>query len=402
MKNKRFSDELAPRQILDIDACTQCGECLKHCPVQEVTGNPAISPPEKIRMFRELIRGSEGLRATLFGSREPDPKVLQELASAAFECVNCGACGQHCPVGISGRHLWQALRKVMVTRGVAPPDVLKISHQIEQWVKDLGNMYGKPTADRFKPWFPENVKVVERAEIAYFAGCTGSYKSQPMVRGDVLALAAVGEPFCMLSEEEEVCCGFPLLLNGLHDTLHDTITGLVERLQAKGAKVVISSCPCCVNVMSLNWPGIYGKPLPFKIKHITQFTMDAIRQGKLKFKKELNERVIYHDSCSLSRGVNIIEEPRDVLRSIPGLKLLEFENHGLNSRCCGVAGLYRIRFQEKSYAMARLTIDEAVAKKADRMISSCPACFNNFQEAVAGHTNQLPITDLMELVSGLI
>jgi heterodisulfide reductase subunit D len=367
-----------------------------------VTGNPAVSPPEKIRMIRKLIDGSEGLRARLFGPREADRKMLEDFASAVFECTNCGACGQNCPVGISGKHLWQALRKVLVNRGLAPADAFEIISQFQASINVHGNMYGKPTADRFKPWFPDNVKLAERADVGYFAGCTGSYKSQPMVRGDVLVLGAIGEPFCMLPAEEETCCGFPLYIYGLHDTLKDTVMKLVEGYRAKGVKVLISSCPCCVNEMSYNWPRFYGKQLPFKIRHVTQYVLEAIRQGRLKLNKELHERVIYHDSCALSRGVNIIEEPREVLRSIPGITLLEFERHGADSRCCGIAGAYRIRYPERSFAVARLTIDEAVAKKADRMLSSCPACYSNFHEAVAGHTNQIRITDVMELVSGLI
>jgi Fe-S oxidoreductase len=100
--------------------------------------------------------------------------------------------------------------------------------------------------------------------------------------------------------------------------------------------------------------------------------------------------------------VGVIEEPRDVLRSIPGLKLLEFERHGLNSRCCGSGGAARKVYHENATAMGRLTIDDAVAKKADRLILSCPACYAKVNEAMVGHRNQIRITDIMELVSGLI
>ncbi len=80
MKNKRsFTEELSPRQILEIDACTQCGECLKHCPVQDVTGRPAVSPPEKIRMFREFIRATDGLKARLFGPARSGPQDARGL-----------------------------------------------------------------------------------------------------------------------------------------------------------------------------------------------------------------------------------------------------------------------------------------------------------------------------------
>ncbi len=400
MKNKRsFTEELSPRQILEIDACTQCGECLKHCPVQDVTGNPSVSPPEKIRMFREFIRATDGLKARLFGPTEADRKLLEDFTKAVYECTTCGACGQSCTVGIFTQRLWPALRKEMVKRGLGP---IGVQANMPKAVMHSGNPYDKPAADRFKPWFPENVKIAERADVAYYAGCTGAYESQPMVKGDVLVLNAIGEPFTMLSPEDEVCCGFPLFITGQHDELKDLVTRLVDGYKAKGVTVLVCSCPCCVNIMSRDWPLIYGEALPFKIRHITQYVSEAVQKGKLRLNKELHESVIYHDPCYLSRGVGVIEEPRAVLKSIPGVTVLEFEQHGLNSRCCGSGGAARKVFHENAIAMGRLTIDEAVAKKADRLILSCPACYAKVNEAMKGHKNQIRITDIMELVSGLI
>jgi heterodisulfide reductase subunit D len=212
MKNTRsFTEELSSRQMLELDACTQCGECLKHCPVQDVTGNPSVSPPEKIRMFREFIRKTDGLKAKLFGSTEVDRKLLDDFTKAVYECTTCGACGQNCPVGLFTQRLWPTLRKEMVKRGLGP---IGVQANLPKVVKNSGNPYDKPAADRYRPWFPEHVAVAEQAEIAYYAGCTGAYEAQPMVRGDALVLGAIGDPFTMLPPEEEVCCGFPALHHG--------------------------------------------------------------------------------------------------------------------------------------------------------------------------------------------
>jgi heterodisulfide reductase subunit D len=399
MKNRcSFTEELSSKQILEIDACTRCGECLKHCPVQDVTGNPSVSPPEKIRMFRELIRATDGLKATLFGPNEVDRKLLEDFAKAVYECTTCGACGQNCAVGIFTQRLWPMLRKEMVKRGLGPIGVQK---NLPSVVQRSGNPYDKPAADRYKPWFPERVSVADRAEVAYYAGCTGAYEANPMVRGDALVLGAIGRPFTMLPAEEEVCCGCPLFITGQHDLLPDLVARLVEGYRSRGVKTLVCSCPCCVNIMSRDWPVFFGQPLPFKIRHITQYVADAIRTGQLKL-KELKERVIYHDPCYLSRGVGVIEEPRQVLNGIPGVTVLEFERNRLNSRCCGSGGAARKVFQENAIAMGRLTIDEAVAKKADRLILACPACYAKVNESMLGHTNQIRITDIMELVSGLL
>lgn len=134
---------------------------------------------------------------------------------------------------------------------------------------------------------------------------------------------------------------------------------------------------------------------------MTQFVTEAFQGGKLKIRKELKERLIYHDPCYLSRGVGVIEEPRAVLRNIPGSEILEFDRHGVNSRCCGAGGAARKVFEENANAMGRLTIDEAVEKKADRLILSCPACYAQVNEAMKGHDKQIRITDIMELIASL-
>src|SRR5210317_1161329 len=107
--NEPFGKELSKIQLTELDACTQCGECLKYCPVQEVTGRPAISPPEKIRMFRELMKSTRGLKK-IFG-KDVDKKLLQDFTNALYECTVCGACGQNCPVGLFNQRLWPVLRK---------------------------------------------------------------------------------------------------------------------------------------------------------------------------------------------------------------------------------------------------------------------------------------------------
>ena len=400
MRNKNsFTSCLSQRQLLELDACTQCGECLKNCPVQDVTGNPNISPPEKIRMFKEFIKATDGLKPMLFGEGTIDRKLLEDFTKAVFECTVCGACGRNCSVGIITERLWPVLRKEMVRRGLGP---LGPQANMPGVIERTGNPYDKPPADRYLPWFPEGVKVAENADVAYYAGCTGAYQAQPMVKGDVSVLSAIGEEFTMLPPEDEVCCGFPLFITGQHDMLKGLVSRLVNAYEVRGVKTLLCSCPCCVNIMVKDWPIFYGKKLPFKIRHITQFVEEALKTGKLQFKKGLKERIIYHDPCYLSRGVGIIAEPRFILSQIPEIQLMEFERHGLDSRCCGAGGAARKVFHENAIAMGRLTIDEAVAKKADKLVLNCPACYEKVNEAMLGHDKQIKIVDIMELVSELI
>ncbi len=394
-----FAGELSPIQLIELDACTQCGECLKYCPVQDVTSDQSISPPEKIRIFKEFIKTSDSLKARLFGPEEIDRRLLEDFTRAVFECTTCGACGEHCSVGIFTQRLWPMLRKEMVRRGFGP---LGAQAKMPEVISNTGNPYNQPAKERYSPWFPDEVKIAARADIAYYAGCTGAYDAQPMVRGDVLVLKAIGAPFTMLAAEDEVCCGFPLFVSGQHDMLEVLVKRLVTAYAARGVKMLLCSCPCCVNIMTRDWPAFYGEELPFKINHITQYVTDALRDGKLRIRKELRERIIYHDPCYLSRGVGIIKEPRTVLKSIPGIELVEFDRHGMQSRCCGAGGAARKVYPENATAMARLTIDEAVEKKAGKLVLSCPACYAQVNEAMETYDKKIKIVDIMELLATVV
>jgi heterodisulfide reductase subunit D len=395
-KSDTFTDCLSRVQLLELDACTECGECLKTCPVQEVTGDSSISPPEKIRMFRDFIRKTEGLRGRLFGPGDIDRRLLEDFTKAVFECTTCGACGETCTVGIFTQRLWPMLRREMVRRGLGP---LGPQAEMPGAVERTGNVYDLPAGERFTPWFPKEVDAVDRAAIGYYAGCTGAYEAHPMVRGDVRVLGAIGEPFTMLPAEEEVCCGFPLFITGQFELLESMVKKLVDAYVKRGVQTLLCSCPCCVNMMAREWPLFYGGSLPFSIRHITQYVVEAIRSGTLTFAGESKERIIYHDPCYLSRGVGVIKEPREILKSIPGLTLLEFERRGKDSRCCGAGGAARKVYNENAVAIGRLTIDEAVEKNAQRLILSCPACYGKVNEAMEGHDKQIRIADIMELVS---
>lgn len=393
-----FIEGLTTKQLIELDACTRCSECLKWCPVQEVTCKKEISPPEKIRLYREFIMNTEGLKAMILG-RKIDKGLLEDFVRAVYECTTCGACGEACEVGIFTQRLWPTLRRKMVEIGLGP---IGPQANLPRFVRETGNVYNKPPEDRFRTWFPEDIRVYEKADIGYYAGCTGCYEAQPMVRGDVQVLGAIGEPFTMLPPEEEVCCGFPLFITGQWEMLEELVKRLVNAYERRGVRLLISSCPCCVNIMARDWPLLYGRPLPFKIRHISQFVMEAIKSKRLKITKPLRERLIYHDPCYLTRGVGVIEEPRFILRSIPEAELIEFDRHGLDSRCCGAGGAARKIFHDNAIAMGRLTIDEAVRKGADKLVLSCPACYSKVNEAMQDYDKRVEIVDIMELLGMIV
>ena len=190
-------DNLTPLQLVSLDACTRCNECLKCCPVLEMTGDESMSTPEKIRIYGDLVRSRHGLGSTIFGPPPVDPALLDKLKEALYTCTTCGRCGEVCEVGINTQRLWPAMREKLVELGIGPKGA---QDQTVPLTAEHHNPYGRPHADRLA-WLPPEVKIADQAEIGFFVGCSGAYVAQPMVIGALRAFAALGVPFTHQTDE---------------------------------------------------------------------------------------------------------------------------------------------------------------------------------------------------------
>lgn len=395
-ENFDFTSGLSKRQLIELDACTRCGACLTQCPVQDATGDTSISPPDKIALFRSMIQRTKGFQAKFMGPAHISEDELKHLSRSLYECTTCGRCGEMCEAGIFSQRLWPFLRAKMVELGYGPWEP---QNMMEQVVLKTGNVYNQPAESRYD-WWPEDCPPYkEEAEVAYYTGCTTAYESQPMAIGDVRMMTASGIDFMMLPPEKEICCGFPLFVSGQHKILPDLVRPVIQDYADRGVKTLVSSCPCCCNVMTRDWPRWWGGKLPFKIRHMSQFILESIKEGKIKFEKPLKERIVYDDPCYLARGVGITEEPREVLKSIPEVDLAEFEDNRMMARCCGAGGAAKKVFSENAVKMGRIAIDEARQLGATKLVLSCPACFQKVNESLEGYTDELEVVDIMKLCS---
>ena len=395
----RLWEGLTRTQLASLDACTRCGQCIKWCPVQDILGAPEVSPPEKISLFKELLAAQRGARAVLLGQRPVDTAKLARLTDALYKCTTCGVCGEYCEVGISCMRLWPALRHKMVELGAGPVGPQRDTLRIV-WEKK--NPYDQPHAERLA-FLPENVRVAEKAETGFFVGCSGAYPAKPMVAGAVTVLQAAGIEFTIL--DDEWCCGFPLWVIGEHQKVEELIRHNVEGLQARGVKRLVTSCPCCTNMITANWPLFYGKELPFELVHTTEVVAQALQRGKLKLRKEYKKKVTYHDPCYLARGAReVIRPPRQVLEYVPGIDLVEMPRHGRLSKCCGAGGGIRRAHFQLSVDMANALILDGERLGVEEMLIDCPACFERLHLAQAqpDHPSDLPVLDLMQVVAGLL
>jgi heterodisulfide reductase subunit D len=398
-KKESFKNILTKLQLEELEACTRCGICLNFCPTYDVLKDISFTTPVKIRDYKSFIKAVHGLKAMVLGPGPIDKETLQHFAEGLYHCTTCGMCGEVCQAGIITQSLWPALRAKMVELGIGPMGPQK---ELPGIVEEKHNPYGEPHEKRFE-WLPDDIKVADKAEIGYYVGCSGAYVAQPMVEGALRVLNAAGVEFTLLNPEEH-CCGFPLFIVGYRDELKELAKHNIEAFVKKGIKRLIVSCPCCTNMITKYWPGIYGRPLPFEVVHIFQVVSELIDEGKLNIRKALDETITYHDPCYLSRGIGLTEEPRKLIKLFPKAKFVEMKRNKELSKCCGAGGGIRRAYPDMSFDMAINLIKDAEKTGASILAISCPACYERLHLAIRerNYKTNLKIMDLMQITASLL
>lgn len=391
---------LSKRQLIELDACTRCGYCVEWCPVVTASEDYINTPMDKIRTYKKFIQSLYGLKARLLGPNI-DEEELRNFANELYKCSTCGRCGAVCSVGIHCQELWVDVRATMRELGYGPQDKIDAALEIMERVH---NPFDLPVEER-NYWIPEDIKISEKAELAFFVGCELAYKAKPMAQGAVKLLNASNTPFTIF--KDEWCCGFPLYVLGERgNEFAAEVEKNVEGLKAKGVKRVAPYCPCCLNVMKRAWPTVME--LPFELVHILKIIADAVENGKLKFTSSFKGRVTYHDPCYLSRGwgsgENLIQEPRTIINSIPGVELVEMEHNKQLSLCPGSGGGLRRTNLELSHKMSIPVLKEAEATGAEVLLTACPAVYERFKMTVDEkiYEPKLEIMDVLEFASSYL
>ncbi|UCD84652.1 MAG: c-type cytochrome [Deltaproteobacteria bacterium] len=397
-------DNLYRNQLLELDACVSCGECLNYCPVYQHDEREDIIPRAKINTSKELIASQHSPLADLFGYSAGDPGQIGELSRNLYECSVCGQCHIVCPSGIDTIELWESLRASFVRAGSGP---LEGHMGMINSIKSNDNPWEQPRSRRAK-WaeralrkklLSRGVKDLskEKAEVLYYVGCTASFdvNIQEVAINTAELLNRLNIDYGILGVEE-VCCGSVLQRVG-HPEYSRLARGNLDRFNSMGIKTIITSCSGCYRTIKLNYPEL-GE-LKFEILHLVEFLVRMLEEGKLKFTKELPLKVTYHDPCHLGRHNDLYDEPRKILRSLPGVELIEMERSREYSRCCGAGGGLKAGYTEIQAKMAVLRVEDAEATGADTLVSACPFCQQALKTAIIQTNSSLVMRDITELVN---
>lgn len=397
-------DNLSMRQLMELDACTRCGECSLWCPAYEQDKKEGITPRGRAKAFRDIIKTQHGLWAKLFGRSKVTKEKIEQFVAELYECSTCKQCYEVCPVKINTVELWESIRRSMVDAGYGP---LEQQKNLIQSVKSYDNPWGQPRSSRTR-WakIAKRQKIIaveprditrHKAEVLYFVGCTGSYdvNVEAVAINTVKILTAAGVDYGTLGVKEK-CCGSVLLRMG--DREYERIAKEnIKQFNELGFKTMVTACAGCFKTIKQDYPKM-GK-LNFEVKHIVEFLIDLIQSGQLKLKNEVKLKVTYHDPCHLGRHSSVYDAPRKLLKMIPGIELIEMERMRENSRCCGAGGGLKSGYPDIQNKISQTRIKEAEATGATEIVSACPFCYQGLQVGIQALDSKLTMRDITELVS---
>jgi len=388
---------LLSRSIYSCRSCGMCGNKTSAkvpyvCPIRETTaGFDHFYARGKIAIARGLLEG--------------ELEMTPDLAEAAYACTLCGNCMTQC--GAMNRETAEPLVDTLRIVEALREDLLRMH---PEWV-DAGyrsllaatgqyqNPWAVPRSARDKWCKGLNLTSASHAqsEVLLFVGCT--IASMPEMHGlarkAVSILQQAGVSVLILGRDEP-CCGSVQRRIGATDMARDMQTHNIAQLNQTGCTDIVALCAGCTNMLAKDYRSAGLQP---RVSHIVPFIAGLLKQGRLEPRQVSEQTVCYHDPCHLGRHMGIYEEPRDVLRALPGLRLVERVATGPNTLCCGAGGGMRV-FESGSRALeiARAALVSARDAGAEVLVTACPFCEINLSAASRIMYEAMPVYDIIDLV----
>ncbi len=239
-------------------------------------------------------------------------------------------------------------------------------------------------------------------EILYFPGCYLSFdpRLKKVAKATAAVLQKAGVDFGILGAKES-CCGESIRKTGNEDLFRRLAKENIKTFIDNGVKKIVVSSPHCYHTFKNEYPEF---KVNFEIIHITQLLSELLDAGRLRIGGEYAKKVIYHDPCYLGRHNGIYDEPRNVLKRIPGLELTEFSESREDALCCGMGGGRIWAETPKNERFVNLRTKEAVGLGVKEVVTACPYCITNFEDsrAVLNYSDVIEVKDITEVLQEVI
>ncbi|VAX42565.1 Fe-S oxidoreductase, partial [hydrothermal vent metagenome] len=389
----RRIDQLGWKGILDLYTCTECGRCTDHCPAAR-TGKDLSPKAITIGLRDFLYEHADALTgaSTPSDKTAPDsddaeplphrvdlvPAVVSE--EALWACTTCRACEQECPVGISYVDKIVDMRRYLVQEKGECPAPLQ---EMFQSVEIAGNPYSAPEEERMK--WAEGLDVPLRAQagevdVLFWVGCSPAIdqRARSIARAMASLLNTAGIRWACLGPEER-CTGDAARRAGNEYLFQAMAQANIEILESYNTKTIVTVCPHCYNTLKNEYPDFGGH---YEVIHHADYLAKLLAEGKLSPRQPVNAKVVYHDSCYLGRYNDIYDSPREVLRAIPGVELVEAEASRDRGMCCGAGGAQAFKEEESGTdRINTVRLKQLQATGAATICTACPFCLSMLSSA---------------------
>ncbi|MBM7095548.1 MULTISPECIES: (Fe-S)-binding protein [Alteribacter] len=404
---KNQIEEFDQKQLLDLYACVECGRCTNMCPATG-TGK-MLSPMDLIVKMRDHLT-EKGAAVT---SRKPwmptyafDNTRANQLAAAGaagqeaaaaseaydvsligdviteeelWACTTCRNCEDQCPV--ANEHVDKIIdmrRYLVLTEGKMDPEAQRAITNIER----QGNPWGINRKEREKwrdgrddiyaPTVKELKKAGEEFEYLFFVGSMGSYdnRSQKIAQSFAKVMNEAGVKFAILGNKEKNSGDTPRRI-GNEFLFQELATANIAEFEKNDVKKIVTFDPHAYNTLKNEYPD-FG--LEAEVYHHTELLYELVRDGRLKPAKEVNEVITYHDSCYLGRYNDVYNPPREILKAIPGVQVVEMERNRENGMCCGAGGGMMWMEEDTGTRVNEARTEQALAVSPSVIGSACPYC----------------------------
>jgi Fe-S oxidoreductase len=355
--------------------CYQCGLCDTACPWNRVRNFPV----------RSIIHQAQ-LGVADFGSED------------LWLCATCGACVERCPRGVKIIDVMRSMRRLLVPDGVVPASIPNLRGVMTS-IASVGNPWLGEPEDRANWAKGLGVKEFsEGTELLYFSCCTPAYdkRVQTVAQATSEILNRAGVDFGILGPKE-VCCGESVRKAGNEQLFKHLAKENIKTFIDNGVHKILVSSPHCYHAFKNEYPEFNAN---FEVVHISQYLFELINEGRLKLTKEYGKKVTYHDPCYLGRHNGIYDEPREVLKKVPGLELIEMPDSRENALCCGGGGGRIWMETKKGERLSDLRLQQAIEVGAEVLVTSCPYCIINFKDSqlTLENSEAIEIKDITEII----
>ncbi len=394
------TSEMSMKMRLDTLACVECGRCTQVCPAnmadKPLDPKLIVTKMRDVQMLNPQGHGDVKVKGDDIDLWAAPTYMSNELDS----CTTCGACMEECPANIEHVQMIMELKRYKaLTLGDLPPAAADATNKI----KNNGNPWGISQDDRFNWAQGLEVPVIEagkKVDYLYYVGCAGSYdaSNQKVVRDTVSLLKKAGVSFAVMGKTEK-CNGDPIRRFGDEYSFYEIAIENIANMRQYTFDKVVTHCPHCLHTIGKEYAKFDDGA--FETVHHTELLSELLRSGKLKALKEVAGELTFHDPCYLGRHHGEYNAPRDILTSIPGVKLKEMAANKDKALCCGMGGGNMWYELPEGHHLAHNRLEQIGQTQAPKLATSCSYCMINFNSSkgTVKQTEELQVEDVASILA---